>query len=104
MNALTVERKCFLVSFINLGMTITYALMEKLEDMAKSNPDRVVILKKAAVNKLIRDSNGTVVGVEYSHAGKTVTAHGPVIVATGGYAADFSSTSLLKKHRYSPLI
>ena len=38
-------------------------------------------------------------GVEYIHGGKTETAYGPVILATGGYAADFTEDSLLKKHR-----
>jgi len=37
------------------GMTITYALMEKLEDLAKSSPDRVRIVKKAKVTRLLRD-------------------------------------------------
>jgi flavocytochrome c len=81
------------------GMVITYAQMERLEDLAVSNPERVKIIKKARVTKLVKDESGSVVGVEYSHSGRTETAHGPVILATGGYAADFTEDSLLKKHR-----
>jgi aspartate oxidase len=79
-------------------MTITYALMEKLEDMSKSTPDRVQIIKRADVKKLIKDGE-MVVGVEFEHKGKTLKEYGPVIIATGGYAADFSESSLLQKHR-----
>ncbi|OSX66546.1 hypothetical protein POSPLADRAFT_1038654 [Postia placenta MAD-698-R-SB12] len=80
------------------GMVITYAQMERLEDLAQAQPDRVQIKKKARVTKLVRDGEA-VVGVEYEHSGKTETAYGPVILATGGYAADFTSESLLKKYR-----
>ncbi|KAJ7647556.1 fumarate reductase, partial [Roridomyces roridus] len=80
------------------GMVITYAQMERLEDLAVSDPERVKIVKKARVTKLIKE-DGAVVGVEYSHQGKTTSAYGPVILATGGYAADFTEDSLLKKYR-----
>jgi len=73
--------------------------MERLEDLAVSDPSRVKILKKARVTKLLKDDSGVVIGVEYIHNNTTSTAHGPVILATGGYAADFTSDSLLKKHR-----
>lgn len=78
---------------------ITYAQMERLEDLAVSNPERVRIHKKARATKIIKDESGAVIGVEYEYKGKTETAYGPVILATGGYAADFTETSLLKKHR-----
>ncbi|PPQ98381.1 hypothetical protein CVT24_004060 [Panaeolus cyanescens] len=81
------------------GMVITYAQMERLEDLAVSNPERVKILKKARVTKLIKDESGAVVGTEYEYKGKTETAYGAVVLATGGYAADFTENSLLKKHR-----
>ncbi|WVQ98035.1 hypothetical protein IAU59_005157 [Kwoniella sp. CBS 9459] len=81
------------------GMTITYALMEKLEDLAESAPERVKVLKKAKVTKLLDDGNGKVTGVEYEKGGERFTEQGPVILATGGYAADFTGDSLLKKHR-----
>ncbi|KAG0247812.1 hypothetical protein BG011_000888 [Mortierella polycephala] len=83
------------------GMTITYALMETLEDLSVSQPNRVKLIKKARVTNLIKE-NGVVVGVEYEHVnqpGQIIKAWGPVVLATGGYAADFSNDSLLKKYR-----
>lgn len=86
------------------GMTITYALMEGLEELAVSQKERVKIIKKAKVEQLIRDSNNNVIGVEYvlvgnSADGKTYKEYGPVVLATGGYAADFGPNSLLKANR-----
>ncbi|KAM5539775.1 hypothetical protein V8D89_006588 [Ganoderma adspersum] len=81
------------------GMVMTYAQMERLEDLAESIPDRVQIKKKARVTGLIKDETGAVVGVNYEHQGKSHAAYGPVILATGGYAADFTADSLLKKYR-----
>ena len=42
------------------GMVITYAQMERLEDLATEIPDRVQIKKKARVTKLIKDDSGAV--------------------------------------------
>ncbi|TPX34320.1 hypothetical protein SmJEL517_g02980 [Synchytrium microbalum] len=82
------------------GMTITYALMEKLEDLAVSMPNRVRIVKKAKVEKLVQDDKGTVIGVEFTdETGAKKIEYGPVILSTGGYAADFTETSLIKKYR-----
>lgn len=81
------------------GMVMTYAQLERLEDLSVSIPERVRIIKKARVTKLVKDDNGAVSGVEYTHGGKTEIAYGPVILATGGYAADFTEDSLLKKYR-----
>ncbi|KAG0288870.1 hypothetical protein BGZ96_007417 [Linnemannia gamsii] len=83
------------------GMTITYALMETIEDLSISQPNRVKLIKKARVTNLIKE-NGAVVGVEYeflNQPGSKTKAWGPVVLATGGYAADFSSDSLLKQYR-----
>ncbi|KAI8622073.1 FAD binding domain-containing protein [Chytriomyces sp. MP71] len=81
------------------GMTITYALMEKYEDLCKSEPHRAKILKKARATKFVKNEAGVVIGVEYEHNGANHKAYGPVVIATGGYAADFTETSLLKKYR-----
>jgi len=79
-------------------MVITYAQMERLEDLAQSTPERVQIKKKARVTKLVKDGE-SVIGCEYEFEGQIHTAYGPVILATGGYAADFTADSLLKKYR-----
>lgn len=80
------------------GMAITYALMQRLEDLAETEPHRVKIIKKARVTK-INCTGNDVTGVDYEFEGKTHTANGPVALATGGYAADFTEDSLLQKHR-----
>ncbi|OTB05122.1 hypothetical protein M426DRAFT_320177 [Hypoxylon sp. CI-4A] len=80
------------------GMAITYALMQRLEELAETEPERVQIIKKARVTGLNKDGN-KVTGVTYESGGESSTVEGPVILATGGYAADFSENSLLKQHR-----
>ncbi|PVF99672.1 putative OSM1-fumarate reductase [Serendipita vermifera] len=80
------------------GMVITYAQLERLEDLAVEIPDRVQILKKATVTKLLKEGE-TVVGVEFDYEGQKKQEYGPVILATGGYAADFTESSLLRKYR-----
>ncbi|GAP88707.1 putative fumarate reductase [Rosellinia necatrix] len=80
------------------GMAITYALMQRLEELAETEPERVQIVKKARVTGLNKDGN-KVTGVQYEYNGESVSVEGPVVLATGGYAADFGETSLLKQHR-----
>lgn len=80
------------------GMAITYALMQRLEELAENEPGRVEIIKKARVTSLNKEGNH-VHGVTYECDGQSATIDGPVILATGGYAADFSDSSLLEKHR-----
>ncbi|KAK6204506.1 osmotic growth protein [Scheffersomyces amazonensis] len=85
------------------GMAITYRLLETLESLSESEPHRVVILKNCQVIDLLKqDSNDFIVkGVRYKNL-KDKSKHelyGPVIMATGGYAADFTKNSLLKKYR-----
>lgn len=81
-------------------MTITYALMEKLEDICTKQPERAKIITKAKVTRLLQDSkSGEVYGVEYEHDGQKHEALGPVVLCTGGYAADFTNNSLIKQYR-----
>ncbi|KAK3309936.1 FAD binding domain-containing protein [Chaetomium strumarium] len=80
------------------GMAITYALMQRLEELAETEPHRVQIIKKARVTGLNKEGN-TITGVKYEHNGETLSLEGPVVLATGGYAADFGEGSLLKQHR-----
>lgn len=80
------------------GMAITYALMQRLEELAESDPERVQIIKKARVTSLNKNGN-TITGVTYELNGEAQSLDGPVVLATGGYAADFGDTSLLQKHR-----
>ncbi|GAA5949272.1 hypothetical protein JCM3765_003355 [Sporobolomyces pararoseus] len=80
------------------GMTITVALMDKLEEIAEREPDRVKILKKANVQELIKEGD-KIVGVEYEYQGKKHRAHGPVVLSTGGYAADFAKDGILAQYR-----
>jgi len=81
------------------GMTITYALMEKYDEVCSKKDGRGRLILKARVTKLLTGSDGSVEGVEYVKDGKKHTEYGPVIIATGGYGADYSDDSLLKKHR-----
>jgi flavocytochrome c len=79
-------------------MAITYALMERLETLADKEPGRVQIIKKANVTSINKSGNH-VTGVTYAVNGEETSVDGVVVLATGGYAADFGDTSLLKKHR-----
>lgn len=80
------------------GMAITYALMQRFEELAESEPERVQLIKKAKVSSINKEGNH-IHGVTYKFNNEDVTLEGPVVLATGGYAADFSETSLLKKWR-----
>jgi len=81
------------------GMTITYGLMEKLEEIAEES-DKAKLHMKTKVTKLLKDHDGNVCGCEcVSNDGKVFQEHGPVIIATGGFGADFTKDSLLSKHR-----
>ncbi|MCJ1477566.1 hypothetical protein MMC13_006238 [Lambiella insularis] len=80
------------------GMAITYALMQRLEELVESDPERIQIIKKARVTSVNKEGN-KITGVTYEFNGEKNSVDGVVVLATGGYAADFSETSLLKKHR-----
>merc|ERR1712151_1291419 len=73
--------------------------MDKIEDIAE-NSDRARIRLKTKVTRLLTDHDGNVRGVEcVDKEGKVSEEHGPVIIATGGFGADFTPDSLLVKHR-----
>lgn len=76
------------------GMAITYGLMEAYEAVCDLKDGRATLVNKAEVTELISEGE-TVVGVKYSKAGKTYSARGPVVLATGGFGADFTDNSLL---------
>ncbi|CAE7199486.1 osm1 [Symbiodinium sp. CCMP2592] len=79
------------------GMTITYALIQMLEKVAEKT-NRARIVTKAEVYKLLVNA-GTVVGCEYKKAGKSVKEFGPMVLASGGFGADFGADSLLATYR-----
>eukprot|EP00755_Sulcionema_specki_P015712 Sspe_Gene.979::Locus_330_Transcript_14_15_Confidence_0.149_Length_2472::g.979::m.979 len=79
-------------------MTITYGLMEKFEKIMAAEPERAQLLTKARVTELLTEG-GKVVGCRYEKDGATHEARGPVVLATGGFGADFSADSLLAKLR-----
>merc|ERR1719197_819507 len=68
------------------GMTITYALMEALEEIADDEESgRAKIMLKTKVEKLLTDASGNVCGVECTTAdGAVCQEYGPVIICTGG--------------------
>eukprot|EP00008_Paramoeba_atlantica_P005363 CAMPEP_0201488932 /NCGR_PEP_ID=MMETSP0151_2-20130828/20468_1 /ASSEMBLY_ACC=CAM_ASM_000257 /TAXON_ID=200890 /ORGANISM="Paramoeba atlantica, Strain 621/1 / CCAP 1560/9" /LENGTH=608 /DNA_ID=CAMNT_0047874365 /DNA_START=17 /DNA_END=1843 /DNA_ORIENTATION=- len=81
------------------GMTITYALMEKYEEICKEQPSRARLINRARATSLIKDGD-EVVGVEYTFKGETKKEYGVVIVATGGFGHDFTGEdSFLKKYK-----
>lgn len=81
------------------GMTITYALMEKLEDVAEKEPEKARIMLKAKMTKILKDKSGNSCGIEIQQGGKTFCEYGPVVIATGGYGADQEKDSLLVANR-----
>jgi flavocytochrome c len=82
------------------GFTITYALMERLEEIEEATQGaRARIICKAEVNKLLTDGNGAVVGAQYMKDGQAQTEMGSVILATGGFGADFSPGGILARVR-----
>ncbi len=64
-------------------MTITYALMEKMDDIAKAQPQLAQVLTLARATKLKTNNAGEVVGCVFERNGQTFEETGPVIIATG---------------------
>jgi len=80
------------------GMTITYALIQMVEKVAEKT-DKARIVTKACAKKLLTNSSGACVGLVYEKGGLDFQEHGPVILASGGFGADFTQQSLLAKYR-----
>jgi flavocytochrome c len=80
------------------GMTITYALIQMVEKVAERT-DKARIITKARVCKLLTSSAGACIGCTYEKGGQMFSEYGPVILATGGFGADFTSNSLLAQYR-----
>jgi len=81
------------------GMTITYALIQMLEKVAERT-DRARIITKARATELIMNKKeNACVGLKYEKGGKSENEYGPVILASGGFGADFTKNSLLAKYR-----
>jgi len=78
-------------------MTITYALIQMLEKVAERT-DRARIITKARAHKLLMNE-GTCIGLVYEKGGKDEKEYGPVILASGGFGADFTQNSLLAQYR-----
>ena len=82
------------------GMTITYALIQMLEKVAEhTNNTKARIVCKAKATKFLMSGKETCCGVEYEFGGQILQEHGPVIVCTGGFGADFTASGLLAKYR-----
>merc|ERR1712039_396699 len=79
------------------GMTITYALIQMLEKVAEKT-DRAQIITKARAHKLLMNGN-ICIGLIYEKGGKDEKEYGPVILASGGFGADFTQNSLLAQYR-----
>ena len=78
------------------GAAITMQLMEVFDDICEAEPHRARLVTKAEVSRLLQAPDGSVVGCEWTDRDGNVTAeHGPVILATGGFGADFTDRSLL---------
>jgi succinate dehydrogenase/fumarate reductase flavoprotein subunit len=80
-------------------MTITYALIQMLEKVAEKT-DRACIITKARAHKLLMNpTTKDCIGLVYEKGGKDTKEFGAVILASGGFGADFSKDSLLATHR-----
>lgn len=81
------------------GWAMISALVKKLEEYEKAEEPRAKIFKGTRVIKLLEES-GKVTGVEVeTPSGERVKGYGNVIIATGGFAADFTDGGYLQQYR-----
>jgi len=79
------------------GMTITYALIQMVEKIAEKTDKARIVTKARAIKLLTND--GMCIGLVFEKGGVEFQEHGPVILATGGFGADFTQQSLLAQYR-----
>merc|ERR1719345_295499 len=79
-------------------MTITYALIQMVEAVAEKS-DKAQIITKARAHTLLMQGGSICKGLTYEKGGKNTDIFGPVILASGGFGADFTSDSLLAQYR-----
>merc|ERR1719345_466805 len=79
-------------------MTITYALIQMVEAVAEKS-DKAQIITKARAHTLLMQGGSICKGLTYEKGGKNTDIFGPVILASGGFGADFTSDSLLALYR-----
>eukprot|EP00960_Hanusia_phi_P039611 753953-Hanusia_phi.AAC.11 len=90
------------------GSAIVFAIQKQLEKYLEDGSGRFRLMKWTRATKLITEEDGeVVVGVEYevvggkqeerSSGGKLYARS--IIIATGGYASDYTNTSLLQQYR-----
>jgi len=81
------------------GMTITYALIQMLEKVAERTDRARIVTKARAHTLLMNQKEKCCIGLIFEKAGKDEKAYGPVILASGGFGADFTQNSLLAQYR-----
>merc|ERR1712144_28973 len=69
--------------------------MEKVAERT----DKARIITKAKATRFLMNKGGACVGCVYEKGGTQFQEHGPVIICTGGFGADFTSQSLLAQYR-----
>merc|ERR1711935_1314170 len=72
--------------------------IQMLEKVAERT-DRARIITKARAHTLITNLDGACVGLAYEVRGADKKDYGPVILASGGFGADFTQNSLLAQYR-----
>jgi len=78
-------------------MSITMGLLKELERIQKENKRRCTIINKATVHTLLKEGEKVIGCIYKNKDGKDLTEYGPVVICTGGYGADYTEDSLLKK-------
>jgi len=89
------------------GMTITYALLEAWEEICEKEPKKAKLINHARGDKLITNAHGDVMGIEWIDLKKKDAKGNPlrhkesgvVVLASGGFGADFGPTSYIQQYR-----